>query len=162
MNTKEMIEEVCLQYKTGQASIFSQSRQKAAVTARKIIYKVLMLDGKSSTQIGNMMNRDHSTIVVGARSVDEDMGLKKYATYLYLKYRNGKEVNSHIDVSLAKSVITDEIKHLLNEGLSKQDISIQLDLSEKMVSGFIDKIKKDCEVRQIPNYHTGTYKTIYI
>ena len=157
-----MIEEVCLQYKTGQASIFSQSRNKDTVTARKIIYKVLLLDGKSTSQVGKIMNRDHTTIMLGARSVDQDLGLKKYATYLYLKYRGGEEVNPHIDIKLAKTVITDEIKNLLNEGLSKHDISIRLDMSEKMISSFINKIKQDSETRQIPNYHTGTYKTIYI
>lgn len=162
MNTKEMIEEVCLMYKTGQASIFSDSRQKPIVTARQVIYKVLLLDGKSTSQIGRMMNRDHTSVINGAKKVDNDLGLKKYATYLYLKYRDSKEVSQQIDVKLAKSVISDEIKRLLNEGLSVQDISIRLDISEKMVSGFIDNIQKDSEIRFIPNYQTGTMKKVYI
>lgn len=162
MNTKEMIEEVCLMYKTGQASIFSQSRQKQIVTARQVIYKVLLLDGNSTSQVGKMMNRDHTSVINGAKKVDNDLGLKKYATYLYLKYRDSKEVNPQIDVKLAKNVISDEIKRLLNEGLSVQDISIRLDISEKMALGFIEKITTESEVRKIPNYQTGTYTKVYI
>ena len=162
MNIDEMIEEVCLKYRVGQRNIFSNSRRKEATTARKVIYKVLMLYGKSTTQIGKFMNRDHSSIVVGIRSVDRDEELSKYATYIYLKYRDTEEISHRVDVRTAKKVIFDEVKYFLNDGLSPKSISMQLELPVRVVSSIATQIHQDCIQKKIPDYRTGTYRNIYI
>lgn len=162
MNIDKLIEEICMKYKVGTRNIFSQSRKKDTVTARKILYKVLLLYGKSSTQIGKIMNRDHSSIVVGAKDVDNKPELKQYATYLYLKYRDTEEISPRIDVKVAKKVIYDEVRYYLNEGLSPMEISLKIDLSQKIVESVVEKVQKDCLIRKVPNYKTGTYRNIYI
>lgn len=102
MKLNEMIEEVCVKFGTSRGEIFSQRRNKGSVTARKIIYKVLTLDGNSTTKVGQIMSRDHSSVVVGIHFIDENKDLSEYATYLYLKYREEEKVSPDIDAEITK------------------------------------------------------------
>lgn len=162
MNINKLADEIASKYGICAAYIFTKSRRKEAITARKILYKVLLLSGKSTTQVGMILNRDHSTVAIMAKTVDKDDELREYATYLYLKYRDTPEINKRVDVDTAKKVIFNKIKEYYNSGKSLTEISLKIDLSEKIVSGIIMQIKKECTERKVPDYKNGTYRTIYL
>lgn len=162
MNINNIAEEIASKYGICTNCIFTKSRRKEAITARKILYKVLLLSGKSTTQVGMILNRDHSTVATMAKTVDKDDELREYATYLYLKYRDTPEINKRVDVDTAKKVIFNKIKEYFNSGKSLTEISLKIDLSEKIVSGIIMQIKKECTGRKVPDYKNSTYRTIYL
>jgi DNA-binding CsgD family transcriptional regulator len=162
MKLDEVIEEACVKFRTSRNDIFSQRRNKGAVSARKVIYKILTLDGKSTTRIGQIMHRDHSSIVVGIKSLDENKELSEFATYLYLKYREDEEVSQEIDEEAAKRLITNCVKKYYNKGLTEKEISEELDLKEDTVDIIIKTIKRTCPIKKVPCYDKGTYRTIYL
>jgi transposase len=162
MKLNEMIEEVCVKFGTSRGEIFSQRRNKGSVTARKIIYKVLTLDGNSTTKVGQIMSRDHSSVVVGIHSIDENKDLSEYATYLYLKYREEEKVSPDIDAEITKKIIINYVKKYHNKGLSVKQISEELDLKEDTVELLLNIIKHDCTSKVVPCYDKGTYRTIYL
>lgn len=162
MNINKLADEIASKYGICAAYIFTKSRRKEAIKARKILYKVLLLSGKSTTQVGMMLNRDHSTVAIMAKTVDKDDELREYATYLYLKYRDTPEISKRVDIDTAKKVIFNKIKEYYNSGKSLTEISLKIDLSEKIVSGIIMQIKKECTERKVPDYKNGTYRTIYL
>lgn len=162
MKLNEVIEETCVKFRTSKNEIFSQRRNKGAVSARKVIYKILTLDGKSTTRIGQIMGRDHSSVVVGIQSVDENKELSEFATYLYLKYREDEEVSQEIDEEAAKRLITNCVKKYYNKGLTEKEISEELDLKEDTVDIIIKTIKRTCPIKKVPCYDKGTYRYIYL
>lgn len=161
MNINKLADEIASKYGICAAYIFTKSRRKEAIlTARKILYKVLLLSGKSTTQVGMILNRDHSTVAVMAKTVDKDDELREYATYLYLKYRDTPEISKRVDIDTAKKVIFNKIKEYYNSGKSLTEISSKIDLSEKIVSGIIMQIKKNApnaRCRIIKTEHTEQF-----
>ncbi len=162
MKLNELIEEVCVKFGTSRGEIFSQRRNKGSVTARKIIYKVLTLDGNSTTKVGRIMIRNHSSIVVGIHSIDENKDLSKYATYLYLKYREEEKVSPDIDAETAKKIMINYVRKYHNKGLSVEQISDELDLKQDTVKLLLNIIKHDYKEKKVPCYDKGTYRTIYL
>lgn len=162
MNINNIAEEIASKYGICTNCIFSKSRKKEAIKARKILYKVLLLSGKSTTQVGMLLNRDHSTVAVLSKSVDKDEELKEYATYLYLKYRDTDEISSRVDLNTAKKIIFSKVKEYYNNGRTLSEISQKIGLSQKIISGIIMQIKKECTERKVPDYKNSTYRTIYL
>lgn len=160
MNLNAIIDEVCVKYQVSKNDIFSHRRGKDSVLARKILYKVLSLDGKSSTQIGNILHRDHSTVVVSLQQMDKEM--LEYSTYLYLKHREDELISNLVDKETVLKIIMDKIKKLYNRGLKENEIAKELDLTPKRVDIMIKIIKDSCDTKLVPDYKNGTYRTIYL
>lgn len=162
MNINNIAEEIASKYGICTNCIFSKSRKKEAIKARKILYKVLLLSGKSTTQVGMLLNRDHSTVAVLSKSVDKDEELKEYATYLYLKYRDTDEISSRVDINTAKKIIFSKVKEYYNNGRTLSEISQKIGLSQKIISGIVMQMKKECIEHKVPDYKNSTYRTIYL
>lgn len=69
---EEIIEDVACRWCVSPAEIKGDARTRAASWARMEIYARIRRElGLSTTHIGRLMNRDHSTVVYGLRRYDE-------------------------------------------------------------------------------------------
>ena len=72
LQASRVIDEVCHQHKISHAVMYGASRTKATVTARRECYHTLYNQlGFTMPQIGQIMNRDHSTVSTGLRRHEE-------------------------------------------------------------------------------------------
>lgn len=160
MNLKKIINEVCGKYGTSEEELKSDRRLQNIVLAKKVIWKILVLSGKSTTQIGNMFGKDHSTICVGLQGLSKFPDDYEYAVKLYMKYRDAEDLNPSEDHKSYAKIIREEIKKCLNKKMSIKQIAEKLSVSEKYVEKESDKIRQKFKI--IPDYKTGTYSKIYI
>lgn len=161
MNLKKLIDEVCIKYGTNEAELKSDRRLKNVVTAKKIIWKVLALDGKSTTYIGAIFNKDHSTVCVGINGLKENQDAYDYAVGLYMRYRDNENLNRSVSKKKYSQIVYDEIRKRVNENQEVTQISKELDLSDEYVLKIVEQIKSGA-YKKVPNYRDGTLRKIYI
>jgi chromosomal replication initiation ATPase DnaA len=69
----DVIDQICAEYGVSVAEVLGNSRIHDYVYARQACFFALQKVGLSSTQIGRLMNRDHSTVLYGIRTHKERM-----------------------------------------------------------------------------------------
>lgn len=62
-----VIEQICIEYGVALHEVMGDSRVHDYVYARQACFYALQKMGLSSTQIGRLMSRDHSTVLYGIR-----------------------------------------------------------------------------------------------
>lgn len=83
-----MIQEICLQYNVDFDVVMGASREQNATWARQAAYHALHLVGLSSSQIGRLLGRDHSTVLHGIKCHKERQA--RGENLYYMKKRGGE------------------------------------------------------------------------
>lgn len=72
LQASRVIDEVCQQHKISHAVMYGASRKKDTATARRECYHKLYHQlGFTMPQIGQIMNRDHTTVSTGLRRYED-------------------------------------------------------------------------------------------
>lgn len=133
--------------------LLSRDKTITVSKARMILYKVLYMDNKSVIQIGKKLSRNHASVSVGIKRVDNDANLWQEAVRIYniyLLYDEEKEKKEQ-----EKKLLYLEIKSMLNQG--KEDKITK----SKETNAIIKNIKKGAK-KIVPDYKKNTYRTIYL
>jgi exosome complex RNA-binding protein Rrp4 len=129
--------------------------------AKKVFWKVLQLNGKSTSQIGMIANKDHSSIVVGLNNLQKFPEDYEFAVKLYMELRDSDDLNQTVDCKSYVKIVKNEIKKCINEGKTVKEIAEELGLSEGYIAKAVNQIKAGV-YKKIPDYKHGTYKIIYL
>lgn len=152
MNMDTVINEASKYFNIKRDVLVSRDRTDKVAKARQILYKVLTMFGKTSTQIGEKLQRDHSSVIVGLGKVERNEELFNKALYLYhFCYDKDDEIERRVQ----KRLLFDRIKRLINEG---KEGEIE---NTKENNDIIFKIKHGAQ-KKVPDYKHSTYRTIYL
>ena len=152
MNMDTVIDEASKYFNIEKNILLSRDRTDRVTKARQILYKVLTMFGKTTTQIGKKLQRNHSSVVVGLGKVERNEELFNKALYLYhLCYDKDDEIERRVQ----KRLLFDRIKRLINEG---KEGEIE---NTKENNDIIFKIKHGAQ-KKVPDYKHSTYRTIYL
>lgn len=81
--TQHLIQKICRKLKFDQTEILSNSRKKDVVYKRNIvIYLIKKLSNLSHQEIGEIFNRNHSTITHSIKQIETKMNDKYFKEYL--------------------------------------------------------------------------------
>lgn len=150
MNMDTVIDEASKYFNIEKSILLSRDRTDRVAKARQILYKVLTMFGKTSTQIGEKLQRDHSSVIVGLNKVERNEDLFNKALFLYhICYDKDDEIEQRV----RKRLLFDKIKKLLNEGKEVEQT--------KETQDIIFKIKHGAQ-KKVPDYKHSTYRTIYL
>lgn len=152
MNMDTVINEVAKDFKIRADILTSRCRTNEVARARFVLYKILSMAGKTTTQIGMKLKRDHSSVCVGLSKIEKDAELWKRAIKIYQRcYDDEDEFEKRIKYRL----LCDRIKRLINEG-KEGEIK-----NTKENNDIIFKIKHGAQ-KKVPDYKHSTYRTIYL
>lgn len=153
MNMDTVINEASKYFNIKRDILLSRDRTNKVAKARQILYKVLTMFGKTSTQIGEKLQRDHSSVIVGLGKVERNEELFNKALYLYhLCYDKDDEIEQRVQ----KRLLFDRIKNLINEGkegeIKKQKKTMKLFLRSNTVH------KRRCRIINIVHTEQFIYE----
>lgn len=144
--------------------IFS-SFQKKFVLPKFVCYYVLYERGLSYPQIGLRFKRDHTSImsaikkakqlpecIVIANIVNAKLKRQEEQETVIVKYRTGEQKNK----------LYDQIKKLINSGMSDEEVCLNVDIPAESTEEIINLIKRRCKMKKIPDYKNCTIKQIYV
>lgn len=144
--------------------IFS-SFQKKFVLPKFVCYYVLYERGLSYPQIGLRFKRDHTSIMsaikkakqlpecmVIANIVNAKLKRQEKLETVIVKYRTGEQKNK----------LYDQIKKLINSGMSDEEVCLNVDIPAESTEEIINLIKRRCKMKKIPDYKNCTIKQIYV
>ena len=124
----EKIEQLIEQY-----DLASKSRERDKVYFRSYIYWLLREDGWIMSDIGNLFNRDHATVINGLKV--HEAYYKKDKVYMRFVRKLDEIFNPTIDeIMIAKDTIFHDIMNCHNT------TELRL-IKEKIVSGWYDSVK---------------------
>lgn len=124
----EKIEQLIEQY-----DLASKSRERDKVYFRSYIYWLLREDGWIMSDIGNLFNRDHATVINGLKV--HEAYYKKDKVYMRFVRKLDEIFNPTIDeIMMAKDTIFHDIMNCHNT------TELRL-IKEKIVSGWYDSVK---------------------
>ena len=124
----EKIEQLIEQY-----DLASKSRERDKVYFRSYIYWLLREDGWIMSDIGNLFNRDHATVINGLKV--HEAYYKKDKVYMRFVRKLDEIFNPSIDeIMMAKDTIFHDIMNCHNT----TDLRL---IKEKIVSGWYDSVK---------------------
>lgn len=143
--------------------IFS-SFQKKFVLPKFVCYYVLYERGLSYPQIGRKFKRNHTTImsaiakakklpecIVIANIVNAKLKRQEEQETVIVKYRTGEQKNK----------LYDQIKGYINNGMSDEEVCLNVDIPAESTEEIINLIKRRCKMKKIPDYKNCTIKQIY-
>ena len=123
----EKIEQLIEQY-----DLASKSRERDKVYFRSYIYWLLREDGWIMSDIGNLFNRDHATVINGLKV--HEAYYKKDKVYMRFVRKLDEIFNPTIDeIMIAKDTIFHDIMNCHNT------TELRL-IKEKIVTGWYDKV----------------------
>nr|DAK75335.1 MAG TPA: ATPase [Caudoviricetes sp.] len=144
--------------------IFS-SFQKKFVLPKFVCYYVLYERGLSYPQIGRKFKRNHTTImsaiakakklpecIVIANIVNAKLKRQEEQETVIVKYRTGEQKNK----------LYDQIKGYINNGMSDEEVCLNVDIPAESTEEIINLIKRRCKMKKIPDYKNCTIKQIYV
>lgn len=152
MNMDTVINEVAKEFCISREVLLSKNRSDKVAKARMVLYKVLYMTDKSVGQIGNKLNRDHSSVSVGINKVDKDRGLWQKALDIYTRLYDEKAED---EKRIKRKLLYYELKNLINEG---KEGEIE---KTKENNDIIFKVKHGAQ-KKVPDYKHSTYRTIYL
>jgi len=124
----EKIEQLIEQY-----DLASKSRERDKVYFRSYIYWLLREDGWTMSDIGDLFNRDHATVINGLKV--HEAYYKKDKVYMRFVRKLDEIFNPSIDeIMMAKDTIFHDIMNCHNT------TELRL-IKEKIVSGWYDSVK---------------------
>ena len=124
----EKIEQLIEQY-----DLASKSRERDKVYFRSYIYWLLREDGWIMSDIGNLFNRDHATVINGLKV--HEAYYKKDKVYMRFVRKLDEIFNPTIDeIMIAKDTIFHDIMNCHNT------TELRL-IKEKIVTGWYDSVK---------------------
>ena len=116
-----------------QYDLASKSRERDKVYFRSYIYWLLREDGWIMSDIGNLFNRDHATVINGLKV--HEAYYKKDKVYMRFVRKLDEIFNPTIDeIMIAKDTIFHDIMNCHNT------TELRL-IKEKIVSGWYDSVK---------------------
>ena len=78
-----VINEVAKDFCVSRELLLSKDRSDKVAKARMVLYKVLYMTNKTVNQIGEKLNRNHTSVSVGINKVDKDEELWQKALDIY-------------------------------------------------------------------------------
>lgn len=145
-------------------NIFS-SYEKKYVLPKFVCYYVLFDRGLSYPQIGRKFKRNHTTIMsaiakakklpecmVIANIVNEKLKSIEEKDAVLRKYRAGEQKNK----------LYEQIKGYINNGMSDEEVCLNVDIPTESTKEIINLIKGRCKMKKIPDYKNCTIKQIYV
>ena len=152
----KMIMEVCEKFGCEFIDIFTSRRGRNVTNAKKVIYWLLRKEGLSYWNIGKMLEKDHTCILVGIRTLPEEY--KSYAQAIYNKYRKQEslEQTKLEEQALEEKLV--KITDFLNKGLTIKDIAKELGSTYDEVAKIYSLYVLE---KKIPDYSTGYQKIEY-
>ena len=154
MNMDTVINEVAKEFNISVEVLLSKDRSDRVAKARMVLYKVLYMADKSVVQIGQKLNRDHSSVSVGIGKVEktEELWQKSLEIYNRLYDDDAKE---EYENNTKRRLLYYEFKKLINDG---KEGEIENTKENKEI---IFKIKHGAQ-KKVPDYKHSTYRTIYL
>lgn len=154
MNMDTVINEVAKDFCVSRELLLSKDRSDKVATARMVLYKVLYMTNKTVNQIGEKLNRNHTSVSVGINKVDKDEELWRKALDIYTRLFD-ENVKAEDEKRIKRKLLYYELKNLINEG---KEGEIE---NTKENKDIIFKIKHGAQ-KKVPDYKHSTYRTIYL
>lgn len=145
---------------------FEKRNFKNIADAKRVAYYVLRLIGLSTTQIGYVMDKDHSSVINGLNTIKYHDGLtdKANSYYVWFKenYPNSIKQNTY-GLRSTCIEIREKIKKCLNEGITDpSEIAFKTHCRKIVIKEHLKYILENSPKKKIPNYKNGTFKEIYV
>ena len=144
--------------------IFS-SFQKKFVLPKFVCYYVLYERGLSYPQIGLRFKRDHTSIMSAIKKAKQLPECMVIANIVNEKLKSIEEKDAVIDkyrIGEQKNKLYDQIKKLINSGMSDEEVCLNVDIPAESTEEIINLIKRRCKMKKIPDYKNCTIKQIYV
>ncbi len=154
MNMDTVINEVAKEFNISVEVLLSKDRSDRVAKARMVLYKVLYMTNKTVNQIGEKLNRNHTSVSVGINKVDKDEELWQKALDIYTGLYD-ESVKAEDEKRVKRKLLYYELKKLINEG---KEGEIKNTKENKEI---IFKIKHGAQ-KKVPDYKHSTYRTIYL
>lgn len=145
---------------------FEKRRFKKIADAKRVAFYTLRLNGLSTTQIGNVMGKDHSSVVNGLNTINyyDDLIDKANSYFVWFKenYPDSLKKDNY-GMRNTFEEIRVQIKKCLNEGITDPDeIAFKTHHKKVFIKEQLKYVLKNSQKRKIPNYKNGTVKKIYV
>lgn len=144
--------------------IFS-SFQKKFVLPKFVCYYVLYERGLSYPQIGLRFKRDHTSIMSAIKKAKQLPECMVIANIVNAKLKRQEEQETVIvkyRIGEQKNKLYDQIKKLINSGMSDEEVCLNVDIPAESTEEIINLIKRRCKMKKIPDYKNCTIKQIYV
>lgn len=144
--------------------IFS-SFQKKFVLPKFVCYYVLYERGLSYPQIGLRFKRDHTSIMSAIKKAKQLPECMVIANIVNAKLKSIEEKDAVIDkyrTGEQKNKLYDQIKGYINNGMSDEEVCLNVDIPAESTEEIINLIKRRCKMKKIPDYKNCTIKQIYV
>lgn len=144
--------------------IFS-SFERAYILPKFVCYYVLFDRGLSYPQIGRKFKRNHTTImsaIAKAKKLPECMVI---ANIVNEKLKSIEEKDAVIDkyrTGEQKNKLYEQIKGYINNGMSDEEVCLNVDIPAESTEEIINLIKRRCKMKKIPDYKNCTIRKIYV
>lgn len=147
-------------------SDFEKRRFRQIADAKRVAYYTLRICGLSTTQIGYVMDKDHSSVLNGLNKIKYYDGLidKANEYFLWFKENYPDSVKpDRLGLRNTYAEIREQIKKCLNDGIiNPSEIAFKTHHKKIIIEEQLDWILKNNEKKKIPNYKNGTFKEIYV
>lgn len=163
--TQELIRTV------GETMQFPQYKQifscyeKKYVLPKFVCYYVLYERGLSYPQIGAKFKRNHATImsaIAKAKELPECMVIANIVNAKLKSIEEKDAVLSKYRIGEQKNKLYEQIKGYINNGMSVEEICLNVDIPDESTKEIINLIKRRCKMKKIPDYKNCTIKQIYV
>lgn len=144
--------------------IFS-SFQKKFVLPKFVCYYVLYERGLSYPQIGLKFKRDHTSVMNAIRKSKNMPECIVIANIVNAKLKRQEEQETVIvkcRTGEQKNKLYDQIKGYINNGMSDEEVCLNVDIPAESTEEIINLIKRRCKMKKIPDYKNCTIKQIYV
>ena len=144
--------------------IFSNYENKY-VLPKFVCYYVLYERGLSYPQIGLKFKRDHTSIMHAIKKAKDMPECLVIANIVNAKLKSIEEQDAAIDkyrIGEQKNKLYDQIKKLINSGMSDEEICQKVDIPAERTKEIINLIKGRCKTKKIPDYKNNVIKQIYV
>lgn len=144
--------------------IFS-SYERKYVLPKFVCYYVLYERGLSYPQIGLKFKRDYTSIMHAIKKAKDMPECLVIANIVNAKLKSIEEQDAAIDkycIGEQKNKLYDQIKKLINSGMSDEEICQKVDIPTESTKEIINLIKGRCKTKKIPDYKNNVIKQIYV
>lgn len=144
-------------------NIFS-SYERKYVLPKFVCYYVLFDRGISYPQIGRKFKRNHTTImsaIAKAKKLPECMVIANIVNEKLKSIEEKDAVLRKYRIGEQKNKLYDQIKKLINSGMSDEEICQKVDIPTESTKEIINLIKGRCKTKKIPDYKNNVIKQIY-
>lgn len=163
--TQELIRTVGETMKFPQFKHIFSSYERKYVLPKFVCYYVLYERGLSYPQIGLKFKRDHTSIMHAIKKAKQLPECMVIANIVNAKLKSIEEQDAAIDkyrIGEQKNKLYDQIKKLINSGMSDEEVCQKLNISAESTKEIISLIKRRCKMKKVPDYKNCTIRKIYV